>query len=101
VNRYEETSVKFSTELNKSRKDQAKYFAAELAHQLIKIRDVVDQGLAKEIQSIEDQVKSVLREKDQGQSSVDQKVRELAVISQQLSDLEGELDDLVNQLSLL
>ena len=97
----EETSGRFSTELRKSSKEQARYFAAELAGQLIKIRDVVDQGLAKEIQSIEDQVKSVLREKDQGQSSVDQKVRELAVISQQLSDLEGELDDLVNQLSLL
>jgi hypothetical protein len=96
-----ETSKRFATELRDSSKDQAKHFASELVHQISKIRDVVDQGLCKEIQSIEDQVKSVLREKDQGQASVDKKVSELTLISQNLSELEGELDDLINQLSLI
>jgi len=91
----------FSSILEKTAKGQADRVSRQVYKQLEGIRETVDQGLTKEIQSIKDQVESVLKEKKKGEASVAQKVRELAEISQRLRALEGELDDLINQLTLL
>ena len=42
-----------------------------------------------------------MKEKKKGEASVVQKIRELTEISQALTQLEGELDDLINQLTLI
>lgn len=97
----EETSKRFAEELKKSCREQANHVANEVRKKLLEIKKAVDQGLAKEIQGIEDQVKSVLAEKEKGQADVAQKVRELEAISGNLTKLDGELDDLINQLTLL
>jgi GTPase SAR1 family protein len=97
----EETSKKFAEELRKSARVQADHVANEVCKKLLEIKQAVDQGLSKELKNIEDQVQSVLAEKEKGQASVAQKVRELGVISESLKKLEEELDDLINQLTLL
>ena len=94
-------SQKFSEEVRKSSKEQSIEFANGISKELTEIQDVVDQGLAKEIQSIRDQVKAVLEEKNKGQASVDQRIRELSIISDNLDKLNAELDDLINQLNFL
>ena len=91
----------FSSKLKSSVDKQADLVASEIINQLGTIKKTVDQGLTKEIQSIRDQVESVLKEKKKGEASVAQKVRELTEISQALTQLEGELDDLINQLALI
>ncbi|AVH64056.1 GTP-binding protein [Nostoc sp. 'Peltigera membranacea cyanobiont' 213] len=69
--------------------------------QMSKIKDAVDQELGKEIQSIRDQVSSILVEKQKGQANVDQKLMELAVIRQNLDAIDSELDELITQVAVL
>ncbi|MFO5494635.1 MAG: hypothetical protein ACLBM6_19325, partial [Cuspidothrix sp.] len=56
--------------------------------------------LEKEIQSIRDQVNSVLEEKQKGQSNVDQKLQELENIEKQMNQLDSKLDEFIAKIAL-
>jgi hypothetical protein len=92
---------KYATQIRNSAHEQAKQLAIAVAAELKKIEDAVDNGLGKEIQSVSEQVNSVLKEKQNGQENVDRKLKELDNIMQSLAAIDVELDDLITQMMLL
>jgi GTPase SAR1 family protein len=102
INRKLKTNVaqKYATEIRASAHTQATKVASAIAAELKKIEDAVNSGLGKEIQGVSDQVSSVLKEKQNGQANVDQKLKELDEIMQSLTVIDGELDDLITQMML-
>jgi GTPase SAR1 family protein len=91
-------SQKYAAEIRASAVEQANKLSLAVAQELAKIESAVDQGLSAEIQSVRDQVNSILSEKQKGQSNVDQKLLELDLIAQELNQVDGELDDLIAQI---
>lgn len=87
--------------VRESIKEKPKQVAHEIIGKLGSVQQDVDQGFAKEIQSIRDQVNSILEEKQKGQANVEKKIRELLELSTELKTLEDELDDLITQLELV
>ncbi|MDF5723907.1 MAG: dynamin family protein [Rhizonema sp. PD37] len=69
--------------------------------QMDKIKDAVNQELSKEIQSIHNQVNSILVEKEKGEVNVDEKLHELASIRYKLDAIDSELDELIAQVAVL
>ncbi len=67
---------------------------------LAEIQNDVNEGIGKEIQSVHDLAKLIRVEKQKGQSNVEQKLRELASISQELNAINNEVDDLIAQVAL-
>jgi hypothetical protein len=94
-------TLKFTEQLRKSAKEQAEKFAEDILMKFSDIQVTVDRGLSKEIQSIRNQVDSILKEKQKGQAYVEQRIDELAVVSQNLEDIERELNVLIAQLGIL
>lgn len=78
--------------------------SSEIADSLVeKLRDfqkTIDRGLEKEIQSIRDQVNSVLVEKEKGQANVDEKLNQLQKIEENMNTMETKLDDFISQVTL-
>ena len=97
----EEASKQFPENIYNSREKQIEDFSTNINNQLIQIKDVVEQGLSKEIQGLKDQVISVLNDKKQGEEYVQQKLEEITTVSNDLNNLEGELDDLMSSLNQL
>ena len=91
-------SQKYAAEIRASAVEQANKLSLAVAQELAKIESAVDQGLSAEIQSVRDQVNSILSEKQKGQSNVDQKLLELDLIAQELNQVDGKLDDLIAQI---
>lgn len=79
---------------------QSDEIAEALEIKLTEIQNMIDQGLANEINNIEDQVESILKEKQKGQGNVEQKLQELELLSQELDKLDSELDELITQVAL-
>jgi len=73
--------------------------ANAVAAKIKEIEDGVDGGLGNEIQSLRTQVKSILAEKQKGQANVDQKIRELASLTDQLNAIDGQLNELMRQVA--
>ncbi|PSM49881.1 GTP-binding protein [Chroococcidiopsis sp. CCALA 051] len=94
-------TLKFTEQLRKSAKEQAEKFAEDILSKFSDIQVTVDRGLGKEIHSIRNQVDSILKEKQKGQAYVEQRIDELAVVSQDLEDLERELNILIAQIGRL
>ncbi len=92
---------KYAEELRSSSYERSEEIANAVAEKLLKFQSTIDEGLAKEIQSVRDQVNSILAEKQKGQANVDQKIRELASISKELNATDSELDALINQVAQL
>ncbi|GAB4289517.1 MAG: dynamin family protein [Oscillatoriaceae cyanobacterium] len=63
------------------------------------IEDGVDAGLGNEIQSVRTQVNSILAEKQKGQANVDQKIRELTLLTNQLNAIDGQLNELMREVA--
>lgn len=59
------------------------------------LQEALDQGLGLEIQNIRDQVNSVIAEKQQGQEKVNQAIRRLEAMPDELDALESAIDALV------
>jgi GTPase SAR1 family protein len=91
----------FVNQLRASSYQRADELGDTVLKQMSKIKDAVNQELGKEIQSIRDQVNSILTEKQKGQVNVDQKLRELEAISKTLNAIDGELDELIAQVAAL
>jgi len=94
-------SQNYAIEIRTSAHEQANQLASSVAQELKKIEDAVDDGLGKEIQSVRDQVNSILQEKKKGQENVDRKLKELDGIAQSLNEIDGDLDDLITQMAML
>ncbi len=86
---------KYVEEIRSSAYQRSEEIAETIGYKLDDIRQAVDRELAKEIQGVREQVESILVEKQKGQTNVDQKLRELSAISQELSEINHDLDGLI------
>lgn len=67
---------------------------------LLQLQNALDQGMEKEIKNLDDQVNSVLQEKEKGQVNVDDKLRQLQALERTLNDIDARLDDLIAQIAI-
>lgn len=91
---------KYTEQLRLSNFVQADEIADAVTEKLIQLQNAVDQGLAKEIQSVTEQVNSILEEKHKGQLNVEQKLRLLETLEREIDAIDSELDDLIHQVAL-
>lgn len=77
--------------------NQPNEVANAVAAKIKEIEDSVDEGLGSEIQSVRTQVNSILAEKQKGQANVDQKLRELKLLSDRLNAIDAEMNELMRQ----
>lgn len=96
----QKVAEKLADEIRASSYERADEIAAAVATKLSDMRAAVDQGLANEIRGVQQQVESILAEKQKGQANVDRKIRELQVVREQLDAIDGRLDDLIGQVAL-
>jgi len=91
---------KYIDQLRQSSFERADETANAVTEKLLQLQNAVDKGLATEIQSLRDQVNSVLEEKQKGQDNVEQKLGELALILKELNVVDSELDGLIAQVAV-
>ncbi|AFZ28394.1 dynamin family protein (plasmid) [Cylindrospermum stagnale PCC 7417] len=72
-----------------------------IVQKISKIKDAIDQEFCQEIQNIRDQVDSILKEKQKGQSNVEQKLYELVTIRKILDAIDSELNELITQVATM
>jgi septin family protein len=96
----EAVTKEFINQLRTSSYQQANELSDAVVKQMEKIRQAVDQELGKEIQSIRDQVNSILAEKQKGQVNVEQKLGELASLRNHLDAIDNDLDELITQVAI-
>ncbi len=88
-----------SEEMAKSRVDQAKVISADALAQMATIRDAIDRELAVQIASVKEQFDVARAEHQKGQQSVDAKLAALAAQRQNLDEIEGPLDDILQKIT--
>ncbi|BAY16336.1 bacterial dynamin-like protein [Anabaenopsis circularis NIES-21] len=96
----EEVGKRFAASLRDSAQQRGNEVADAVVLKLHEIRDAVNQGLGKEIQSVSDQVNSIVSEKQKGQVNVDQKLRELDSIRREIDVIDSELDTLILEIAM-
>lgn len=96
----EEVGKRFAASLRDSAQQRGNDVADAVLVKLREIQDALDQGLGKEIQSVSDQVNSIVSEKQQGQANVDQKLKELSSLTRELDVIDNELDKLIMEVAL-
>jgi predicted GTPase len=96
----EEVGKKFSEQLGNTTVDIIDKVGSSVSIELGKVKSIVDEGLGTEIESIRLQVNNVLVEKRKGQSEVDKRIEQLDVLSQQVNQIDRELDDLITQVAI-
>lgn len=100
-NQVKQTVAKeYIKQIRHSNYQQSDKIAGSVVEKLRDFQNKIDQGLEKEIQSIRDQVNSVLEEKQKGQSNVDQKLQELENIEKQMNQLDSKLDEFIAKIAL-
>jgi hypothetical protein len=87
-------------ELNDTQEGRVTEIVNAVVTKLAEIRNGVNEGIGKEIQSVHDLANLMRVEKQKGQTNVEQKLRELASISQELNAINNEVDDLIAQVAL-
>lgn len=75
--------------------EQAKELADGIEKNLNEIADQIIDSISKEITDVDEQVKAVIREMQQGQMAVDARKEELAECEKKIHDLNGRLDTLI------
>ena len=90
----------YAQEINARRYEQAAQLASTVATELQKFEEAVDSGLNQEIESVSEQVNSVLEEKQKGKANVDRKLQELDSVSNSLNQIDSKLDELIAQVAL-
>jgi GTPase SAR1 family protein len=90
----------FEQKLRETRSDQAKEMADTVDKKLKEVENALNEGLGLEIQSIRDQVNSVIAEKQRGQARVTEAIHRLAAISDDLNAIDSEIDELINEVAL-
>ena len=91
---------KYTLHLRSSISERADEIADAISDRLMQLQIAVDRGLAKEIESVQEQVNSIVAEKQLGQSNVEQKLYQLAALTRSLDAIDRDLDDLINQVAL-
>lgn len=87
-------------QLRKSNYEQSCQIADSTVKTLSEFKDKIDQGLKKEIQSIRDQVDSVLSEKQKGEANVEEKLKQLEVIENNMNKMDVKLDEFITSVTL-
>lgn len=83
-----------------TRFDRARSIADGVDKILSEIRNTLNKGLGLEIQNIRDQVDSIISEKQLGQARVDEAIRSLSAISDELEMIDSDIDILIKQVAL-
>lgn len=96
----EEVGKKFSEELSNTTIYIIEKVGNAVSAELNKVKNLVDEGLAAEIQNIRQQVNNVLAEKQKGQAEVDKKLKQLDILAQNVNRIDLELDDLISQVAI-
>jgi ribosome biogenesis GTPase A len=92
----EEVAKKFSEQLSTTTVDIVENVGNAVLAKLNKIKNLVDKGLEAEIQNINNQVKNVLDEKQKGQAKVDEKLKQLDTLAQEVNTIDQKLYDLIS-----
>ncbi len=96
----EEVGKRFAASLRDSAQQRGNEVADAVVVKLREIQEAVNQGLGKEIQSVSDQVTSIVSEKQKGQANVDQKLRELDSLRREIDVIDSELDALIVDIAM-
>lgn len=91
---------KFADQLRQSSAERSEEIANAVAEKLNDFQSAIDTGLGNELQGVRDQVNSILKEKQKGQANVDQKLRELEVMENQLNEIDDALNSLIDQIAM-
>ncbi|MDJ0737373.1 MAG: hypothetical protein QNJ47_25465 [Nostocaceae cyanobacterium] len=97
----ESVTKEFINQLRQDSYKRADELSENVVKQLAKIKEAVNQELGKEIQSIHDQVKSILDEKQKGQANVDAQLIRLAGVRHKLEQIDRDLDELIAEVAVL
>ena len=96
----EEVSKRFAALLRDTAQQRGNEVADAVLVKVSEIQKAVDQGLGKEIQSVSEQVNSIVAEKQKGQSNVDQKLRQLDSLRREIDVIDAELDALIVDIAM-
>ena len=96
----EEVGKRYAASIRDSAQQRGNEVAETVVTELSKIQDGVNQGLGREIQSVRDQVNSILGEKQKGQANVDQKLREIESVRRELDVIDSEVDALIAEVAI-
>ncbi len=96
----EEVGKKFSEQLSSTTVDIIEKVGNGVSTELSKVKNLVDEGLAAEIQNIRQQLNNALAEKQKGQAEVDKKLKQLDILAQNVNSIDQELDDLISQVAI-
>jgi predicted GTPase len=96
----EEVGKKFSQQLSNTTVDIVETVGNSVSAEFSKLKNLVDEGLAAEIQNIRQQVNNVLTEKQKGQAEVDKKLKQLDILARNVDTIDQELDNLISQVAI-
>ncbi|MEH2192649.1 MAG: dynamin family protein [Nostoc sp.] len=96
----EEAAKRFAASIRDSAPQRGDKIAEAVVIKLAEIEKSINQSLGQEIQKFREQVDSILEEKKQGQSNVDETISELQVLSRELDAIDQELDALVARVAI-
>jgi GTPase SAR1 family protein len=91
---------KYTEHLRGTISERADEIANAISDRLMQLQNAMDRGLGKEIQSVREQVNSIVAEKQKGQANVQQKLQQLATLSRSLDEIDRDLDDLIHEIAL-
>jgi GTPase SAR1 family protein len=91
---------KYTEHLRSSIPERVDEIADAISDRLMQLQNAMDRGLAQEIQSVREQVNSIVAEKQKGQSNVAQKLYQLAALARSLDAIDRDLDDLIHAVAL-
>lgn len=91
---------KYIEQVRNSNYEQSCQIADSVVEKLRNFQATIDKGLEKEIQSIRDQVNSVLTEKEKGEANVQEKLRKLQLIENNMNNTDINLDKFITEVTL-
>lgn len=94
-------SEEYVKNMRESASDKSDEIAKTIATKISGLQEAINEGLGQEIQGLSNQVNSILKEKEEKEFDVRQKIQELESIEEELNALESDLDELITQVALL
>ncbi len=91
----EAVAKEYIKQLRSSNYEQSCQIADSVVEKLKDFQQLIDQGLAKEIQSIRDQRDSILAEKQKGEANVQEELQRLQLIEKNINDMDVKLDEFI------
>ena len=93
------TEILISAKLKENAYANAEAMAKSVDEQMESLVESIDQGLQGEIQAVRDQAEAVLRDKERGEASVQERLRSLEQSRKKLTTLNSKLSDLIFELA--